>query len=331
VCCLLVLNIVIFQCLCGLGQNSPDGGPCAACAYPLVKTIVGNSSCVACPLGKERKGASNVGGPCTDCGVGQYSKPTWDEWCVGCELHRYYPTVATTVPLVCPPDTIVNRPGLRSSTTCYCLAGSTGPNVGPCTSCADWKYTSTVGSSNCINCEAGKYSPNAVGATYCINCPTDMYSVTVGANSSSTCNLLTESHDIVPFHRACAFTMEILSRILPGLEIGPFSIGSSVLFSKARSSSFLAGDFSRIFADLPAYPGRYTNSAFSIHCHVTPPLPRRCRHSTYASVHVVVKEQKVVRIVIVAASPPPPPSSSFSSCGSLSEAPTGQGLDTVRT
>jgi hypothetical protein len=32
---------------------------------------------------------------------------------------------------------------------------------------------------------------------------------------------------------------------------------------------FFCFPITSIFADLPAYPGRYTNSAFSIHCHVT--------------------------------------------------------------
>jgi hypothetical protein len=37
------------------------------------------------------------------------------------------------------------------------------------------------------------------------------------------------------------------------------------------------GDFSSILAHLPAYPGRYTNSAFSLHCHVTQCLKLTCR------------------------------------------------------
>jgi hypothetical protein len=39
--------------------------------------------------------------------------------------------------------------------------------------------------------------------------------------------------------------------------------------SHPRTASVLAGDFSSIFANLPANPGRYTNSAFSLHCHVS--------------------------------------------------------------
>jgi hypothetical protein len=37
------------------------------------------------------------------------------------------------------------------------------------------------------------------------------------------------------------------------------------------------GDVSSILAHLPAYPGRYTNCAFSLHCHVTQCLKLTCR------------------------------------------------------
>ena len=102
------------------------------------------------------------------------------------------------------------------------------------------------------------------------------------------------------FSCACAFTSKILSRILPGLDIASFPLGlCPILNSKiishilqnwvpinntSSAASFLARDISSIFADytdLPAYPGRYTNSAFSFtvtsHClrHKIPHLLKR--------------------------------------------------------
>jgi hypothetical protein len=91
-------------------------------------------------------------------------------------------------------------------TDCTCIAGTTGPDGGPCTSCAAGKYKDTRGSDKCRSCLAGKHvqstgsaSPSAClwcaagkysdeGAPSCTDCPSGKYSTTsVGNNAIESC------------------------------------------------------------------------------------------------------------------------------------------------
>jgi hypothetical protein len=69
-------------------------------------------------------------------------------------------------------------------------------------------------------------------------------------NSFYLTRLLTESHDIVPFPSRLRLHKGDPISHLTSPRYRPLFHWASALFSKARSSSFLAEDFSSIFADL---------------------------------------------------------------------------------
>jgi hypothetical protein len=96
--------------------------------------------------------------------------------CYQCGIAWYKPTTGSTACLACP----VNS-GLRCSIctiSCQCNPGFTGPDGGPCLSCAAGTYKIGTGNDTCTNCGSGKYSSTsgATSAATCVQCPSEQTS-----------------------------------------------------------------------------------------------------------------------------------------------------------
>ena len=131
---------------CGTGKfASTAGSECADCAAGKYK--ISQTACQDCAAGKYSAAAVDA---CSNCGVNQYSG-VGSNACENCPLNSQAPSVSTTL------------------TSCKCNAGFAGPNGGTCGICSAGKYTSNVGSSECISCLRGYYS-GTQGATVCSAC-----------------------------------------------------------------------------------------------------------------------------------------------------------------
>lgn len=114
------------DCVCNAGYFGPNGGPCEECP---VNTF--------CPTGTVGESSSTP----------QYS------------LHNSSPGQSVYLP-ACPSHSI-SLAGSESIADCECTYGYTGPNGGPCNSCAISKYKDAKGSAACTDCPSNAYSPPA--------------------------------------------------------------------------------------------------------------------------------------------------------------------------
>jgi len=131
---------------------------CAACTFSNATNVVcflfSPSRCdCTCNVGF-------VGDQCTECMSGKYKTALGNAVCTSCgetNISTAAGATNTSTCAVCP----ANSNSLAESsaaTACRCNAGWTGPNGGLCTQCEAGKFKALVGSMQCDDCVAGKYS-----------------------------------------------------------------------------------------------------------------------------------------------------------------------------
>jgi hypothetical protein len=173
-------------CKCNEGYSGPDGGQCVACDAGKYKPTQGSTSCAECPINSFSPSASDQpedcrcnagytgqnGDTCTACEVGKYKSIEGPDLCTACAADTYLPTIAAESQdtcLACPANT--EAPSASDELTdCICVVGFIGNSVDSCTQCPPGTYASET--SECIDCEAGKYSPTAGAsdASTCVDC-----------------------------------------------------------------------------------------------------------------------------------------------------------------
>ena len=139
------------DCQCAKGYTGPDGRSCVACVAGKYKAVQGASACASCRAGKfSTTSAATAESSCTTCAANSYSAPDNGH----CILCPYY---------------AVSSRASSSQTDCVCDVGFTGPNGGPCGACPAGKYKQVIGSSQCRQCQEGKFS-TSVAATSITTC-----------------------------------------------------------------------------------------------------------------------------------------------------------------
>jgi len=166
----------------------------------------GRSNCASCAPGSYKSMAAAV--PCSLCPVNMYSFAVQALDIGSC--------------VSCPEGTV----SMAGEIICYCAPGSTGPNFGPCASCAastfkNWRnssacvacpansdsvagtllcpcnvgYTGPLGGP-CVACVPGKYK-NSTGTAACTTCPANSYEPDLAATlvTNCTCNTGYEGAD----------------------------------------------------------------------------------------------------------------------------------------
>ena len=151
-------SVVAADCLCNKGFSGPEGGPCLACTLGTYKKENGSALCTLCPANtySETFASENL------------------DSCLGC------------------PNLTRSVPGSRDKKNCVCLPGYSGANGGPCIACLPGTYKQINGSSACVSCAAGKYSPTptAISDSTCELCPSDSHSAEGSINVlQCMCNL----------------------------------------------------------------------------------------------------------------------------------------------
>ena len=93
----------------------------------------------------------------------------------------------SSVCLACPNSTDSLRRS-QNITDCKCNSGYTGPDGSNCTACAPGKYKSVNVSSDCLDCDAGKYSQGVAQSAEaaCADCPNHTIS-NEGSSALSDC------------------------------------------------------------------------------------------------------------------------------------------------
>jgi hypothetical protein len=159
------------DCTCNVGHTGRDGRACSNCPAGKYKSVTGSAPCTMCVAGKHILiEESTAVSACTDCPAGTYSASDRSK----CKACTYYSTSAVSS-------------GVESD--CNCNAGYTGPDGGPCVLCTPGYFKSTLGSSSCTECGAGKYATEygAVSVSMCQNCAMGTYSAATGASSLGLC------------------------------------------------------------------------------------------------------------------------------------------------
>jgi len=148
--------------------------------------FIGASACSDCVAGKYTTTTSST---CLDCVAGTYKTLAGPDACTDCGISTYSASVGAThssTCLACP--LYADAPmGSNISTACVCKAGSSGP-ADMCVLCAAGKYKALAGPETCADCGIGTYSVS-VGANQsstCLTCPLNA-DAPVGSNISTAC------------------------------------------------------------------------------------------------------------------------------------------------
>ena len=135
---------------------------------------------------------------CKSCAPGSYKSEVMSAPCSLCPVNMYsFAVQALNISscLACPTGTV----SMAGEIICFCAAGSTGPNFGPCELCEAGKYKNWRNSSVCVGCPPNSDSvpgttlcPCNVGYTGplggpCIACVAGKYKETNGTAPCTTC------------------------------------------------------------------------------------------------------------------------------------------------
>ena len=191
---------------CPAGSYSASVGStaCTTCSGNMYSSTLAASSattCVACPnntvlasstLPADHDSVSDclpsagyfgpAGVAATPCPAGSYSTAAGSSACTTCDKDRYSTAIAAATSatcVACPSNTITTSSSTATAhdavTDCVAKAGFFGPNGGPVTACPAGTYNDQVGATDI--------------ATSCVVCGPNTFSITVGANASSACQL----------------------------------------------------------------------------------------------------------------------------------------------
>ena len=123
----------------------------------LVSTVSGNM-CVVCAAGKYRFGGSSSA-PCLPCPANTFSARVASAECEACPMHTFSAPGSAS----CEPDACVDDVDVAG---CFCAAGRTGADGGPCTACGRDTFKNRTGSSNCTSCAVNETA--AEGSAGCV-------------------------------------------------------------------------------------------------------------------------------------------------------------------
>lgn len=165
------------RCRCDAGYTGDPKDPqalapnCTMCPADYFKEGPGQHACEPCEDNAWSPPGTSAQNQCL-CNVGYEQKSPLDE-CTACEAGKYKDfntdDESTGSCKACPehansPSTSVSRDA------CVCNVGFEGPDGEVCTACAAGTFWQAIlGGSECENCPAGKYQPNA-SATACESC-----------------------------------------------------------------------------------------------------------------------------------------------------------------
>jgi len=210
---------------CGAGKYSDVVGlaTCHNCGKGKFNEGAGvkdaESSCVNCPLGKwsdvlglaQASGCQNcppgtyldsIGtgeGSCKNCGSGKYNAIDGSEsesTCQSCQAGKYrseLPASSASDCLDCPVGKYSSEPGFGECSLCgqgKYMDDTGAASMNSCKLCPAGTRSASMGATNitnCIDCEAGKWSDVAGYAGACTDCVKGYYNELTGSNSNSSC------------------------------------------------------------------------------------------------------------------------------------------------
>ena len=130
--------------------------------------------------------------------------------CSNCESGKYSTGTSPSVCLQCPEKTWTAASKSPSLQSCLCAPGYAGPPGGPCFQCPFGIYSTTLGSSSCLECAAGTYYslPNvsavATVDNFCRVCPLFSWSLPGSLSvQACTCNAGYIQQDRSDGYRSC--------------------------------------------------------------------------------------------------------------------------------
>jgi hypothetical protein len=116
---------------CPARYTGLDGGPCVACEAGTFKSAVGAADCETCPAWTSSASGSNELDHCK-CVAG-YTAASDGVACGACDEGTFSSVGGTAACETCP----ANSESSTGSVLCYCSAGFTGIDGGPCEACSD--------------------------------------------------------------------------------------------------------------------------------------------------------------------------------------------------
>lgn len=191
-------NLECKKCQSGTYSDSDDSSKCNVCPNGYISSS-NNDNCIPCPKGKYSFGINPEDHiVCIDCSIGKFSgalagnSPTV---CINCPSGKWSSILSLNNSLGCNeclPGLFSDIEGATNSYTCKsCLEGRYNKYYGAkketdCIQvglgtysktaavnyiqCPKGKYSSTLGSSDCLDCPLGKYA-DEINTIYCKDCP----------------------------------------------------------------------------------------------------------------------------------------------------------------
>ena len=210
------------MCICNIGYSGPDGTSCEACQPGSYKMVNGSSECAPCFAGSfssvfaasictkctqnAHSPSSSIsaqactcnigysgpnGGPCTVCLPGTYKEATGSSPCTLCPAGTFGEDEGQiSCDGVCPAHSF-SSPGSSEQTDCRCNTGYTGLDGEVCIPCKAGHFKPSIGSAQCTECAAGKFSgqEGAEDESVCTRCSSYSDSVPASTHvSDCICN-----------------------------------------------------------------------------------------------------------------------------------------------
>jgi len=205
----------INECQCNAGYTVDSETQCTACASGKYKTST--IECTDCEPGKQYSGkagadfmvcqsctpgkyAASAGSfTCVDCEVGYYQNESAQMSCKLCDEGKYQDIKGSSACLSCASGKTLAFKGGDSVSLCsQCGMGKfSGPGASECEVCPE-NQNSTIGSSICLLCAAGKYWDNVL----CLECRDGTYKNTEG---SSECLICSHGRALTEKWQECSF------------------------------------------------------------------------------------------------------------------------------
>mmetsp|Transcript_2648 Transcript_2648/g.10093 ORF Transcript_2648/g.10093 Transcript_2648/m.10093 type:complete len:2307 (+) Transcript_2648:267-7187(+) len=178
-----------------LGATSPS--TCQNCP-PDTFSLLGASSCVACPIGSQSVLNENNVTTCIPCQRGEYiSTFNGSTTCPPCPYATYSDLDSQLFCKPCPLGSVTNTTGAESISYCNpCEAGTyavVNADFAYCEECPIGTFSESIGAHNistCLDCPGGTYRDSIGGSSNnsCSLCPSGTFSIMEGATSVDDCN-----------------------------------------------------------------------------------------------------------------------------------------------
>ena len=153
-------------------------------------TGAGSPQCNRCPAGKF-KSRDMIFSRCTACPENTFSSSPGAGWCESCPPFASSANGSSRC-------TFYPCRGQNYSFGCLCPVGTSGPDGGPCGSCAVGTYKNATGEAGCDACASPKTS--ALGGTWCF-CPANYSTSASGDCSPCTGGMISRENGATCFCR----------------------------------------------------------------------------------------------------------------------------------